>query len=214
MILPKTQIRPEGLNAIIMAVLATIVFAMLGWGFLSLIGLVLTGLVLNFFRDPERVIPDDPDAVVAPADGKVVKTGSMTDPLTGENRLVICIFMNVFNVHVNRMPVSGKIKAIKYFPGKFINASLDKASSDNERCAWLIRDEQDLDWTMVQIAGLVARRIVCLGEKGDVLRRGDRYGLIKFGSRVDLYLPSGYEITLNEGEKTIAGQTIIARKSK
>ncbi len=214
MIPPKTQIRPEGLNAIIVAVLATIVFALLGFGVLSLIGLVLTILVLNFFRDPERVVPDDPDVVVAPADGKVVKTCIMSDPITGEDRQAVCIFMNVFNVHVNRMPVRGTIEAIKYFPGKFFNASLDKASRDNERCAWLIRDEHGQEWTMVQIAGLVARRIVCLAEKGDSLNRGERYGLIKFGSRVDLYIPRGYEVTTVNGEKVLAGQSIIARKSK
>jgi phosphatidylserine decarboxylase len=214
MIPPKTQIRPEGLNAIIMAVLATIVFALLGWGLLSLMGLILTALVLNFFRDPERVGPDDPDLVVAPADGKVVKTGLMTDPVTGETREAVCVFMNVFNVHVNRMPVTGKIETIKYFPGRFINASLDKASTDNERCAWLIRDEHDQVWTMVQIAGLVARRIVCLAERGDSLSRGERYGLIKFGSRVDLYIPNGYRCDVGVGDKVAAGQTVIARKNK
>jgi len=213
MIPPKTQIRPEGLNAIIMVILGTIVFALHGWVFLSLMGLVLTGLVLNFFRDPERVVPDDQDIVVSPADGKVVKIGVMTDPFTGENRQAVCVFMNVFNVHVNRMPVSGKIESIRYYPGRFFNASLDKASTDNERCAWLIKDKSDQNWTMAQIAGLVARRIVCLAERGDFLERGDRYGLIKFGSRVDLYLPKGYEIKVSKGDKTIAGQTILARKS-
>ncbi|MFN2267751.1 MAG: phosphatidylserine decarboxylase family protein [Desulfonatronovibrio sp.] len=214
MIHSKTQIRLEGLNAIILSVLATIIFAMLEWGFLSLVSLIVTGLVLNFFRDPERVVPEDPDVVVAPADGKVVKTTTMEDPITGEDRQVICIFMNVFNVHVNRMPVAGKISAIKYFPGKFFNASLDKASKDNERCAWSIEDEHGKLWTMVQIAGLVARRIVPLAQKGDLLVRGQRYGLIKFGSRVDLYLPKGYEFSVFKGEKTLAGETIIARKNK
>ncbi|MFP4084097.1 MAG: phosphatidylserine decarboxylase family protein [Desulfonatronovibrio sp.] len=214
MIPPKTQIRPEGLNAIAMAVLITLVFALNGWGFMSLVGLVLTGFVLNFFRDPERVVPDEPEVAVAPADGKVVKVGTMTDPFTGQSRQTVCVFMNVFNVHVNRMPVTGNIEAIKYYPGKFINASLDKASKDNERCAWLVRDEHGRDWTMVQIAGLVARRIVCLAEKGDSLKRGERYGLIKFGSRVDLYLPEGYVSDVSVGEKVVAGQSILARKSK
>ncbi len=212
MIPPKIQIRPEGLNAIIMAVLMTVVFALLGWVFMSLAGIVFTGLVLNFFRDPERVAPDEPGAVVAPADGKVVKLDMMTDPITGEERQAVCIFMNVFNVHVNRMPVAGRIETIKYFPGKFFNASLDKASKNNERCAWLIRDEKNQTWTMVQIAGLLARRIVCLGEKGDELKCGERYGLIKFGSRVDLYLPDGYELQINVGDKVLAGQTVIAGK--
>lgn len=212
MIPPKIQIRPEGLNAIIMAVLMTVVFALLGWVFMSLAGIVFTGLVLNFFRDPERVAPDEPGAVVAPADGKVVKLDMMTDPITGEERQAVCIFMNLFNVHVNRMPVAGRIETIKYFPGKFFNASLDKASKNNERCAWLIRDEKNQTWTMVQIAGLLARRIVCLGEKGDELKCGERYGLIKFGSRVDLYLPDGYELQINVGDKVLAGQTVIAGK--
>ncbi len=214
MIPPNTQIRPEGLNAIIMALLTTLVMALLGWKLAALAGLVLTALVLNFFRDPERVVPDDPVIAVAPADGKVVKISRMADPFTGEDRTAVCIFMNVFNVHVNRMPVSGKIEKVKYYPGKFFNASLDKASKDNERCAWLIRDEHGHDWTMVQIAGLVARRIVCLAEKGDLLKRGERYGLIKFGSRVDLYLPKDYEPKIALGDKAAAGQTIIAGKAE
>ncbi|MFW6005261.1 MAG: phosphatidylserine decarboxylase, partial [Desulfonatronovibrionaceae bacterium] len=153
------------------------------------------------------------DAAVSPADGKVVSTSHMDDPFTGEKRRTICVFMNVFNVHVNRMPVSGRVEKISYFPGRFVNASLDKASTLNERCAWLLRDEQDRTWTMVQIAGLVARRIVPLAEKGDTVARGDRYGLIKFGSRVDLYLPRGYEPAVNQGDKVKAGESILARKT-
>ncbi len=207
------QIRPEGLNIISLTVLAALVFAFLGWAVASVVGLVAFFFALNFFRDPERVVPDTPGVVVAPADGRVVKVQSLPDPFTGEQRTAICIFMNVFNVHVNRFPLAGTVRAISYHPGKFVNASLDKASQDNERCALHFEDEDNHTWTMVQIAGLLARRIVCYAETGDKLSRGQRFGLIKLGSRVDLYLPQGYESIVNVGEKTIAGQSIIARKS-
>jgi phosphatidylserine decarboxylase len=149
---------------------------------------------------------------VSPADGKVIKVETMRDPLTGEDRTAICVFMNVFNVHVNRMPVAGRIARIAYFGGKFVNASFDKASTDNERNSLLIEDGDGKTWTMVQIAGLIARRIICWGEEGDTLGRGQRFGLIKFGSRVDLYIPTDYESIVRSGEKVFAGQTILARK--
>ena len=120
--------------------------------------------------------------------------------------------MNVVNVHVNRMPVAGKIEAIRYFPGAFFNAALDKASTDNERCAYLVRDEEDRPWVMVQVAGLVARRIVCRVEEGDSLARGERYGMIRFGSRVDLYLPPDYSAVVTNGDVVTAGESILARK--
>ena len=141
-----------------------------------------------------------------------IKIEPMSDPLTGEERTAVCVFMNVFNVHVNRMPVAGRIARISYFGGKFLNASFDKASTDNERNAMLIEDRDGKQWTMVQIAGLIARRIICWGEEGDELVRGQRFGLIKFGSRVDLYLPAGYAPAVRVGEKVFAGQTILARK--
>ena len=207
------HIRPEGLNIISLTVLATLVFSLLGWAIFSIIGLVAFFFALNFFRDPERVTPDAPGVAVAPADGRVVKVETMPDPFTGEQRTAICIFMNVFNVHVNRFPLTGTVRDISYHPGKFVNASLDKASLDNERCALHFEDEDSRTWTMVQIAGLLARRIVCYAETGDKLSRGQRFGLIKLGSRVDLYLPQGYESTVIVGDKTIAGQSIIARKN-
>jgi len=209
---PGFHIRPEGLNIISLTTLATLVFALMGWAWAALMGLVVFALALNFFRDPERVIPDDADVAVAPADGRVVLVQVMNDPFTGEEKTTVCIFMNVFNVHVNRLPVSGTVRTIKYYPGRFFNASLDKASRKNERCALDIVDQEARSWTVVQIAGFLARRIVCLAEKGDVLSRGQRFGLIKLGSRVDLYLPRDYKSVINTGEKTIAGQTIIARK--
>jgi phosphatidylserine decarboxylase len=192
--------------------MATLTFALLDCWFMATVLLLVLFLVLNFFRDPERVVPQEPGVAVSPADGKVIKVETMRDPLTGEDRTAICVFMNVFNVHVNRMPVAGRIARIAYFGGKFVNASFDKASTDNERNSLLIEDGDGKTWTMVQIAGLIARRIICWGEEGDTLGRGQRFGLIKFGSRVDLYIPTDYESIVRSGEKVFAGQTILARK--
>lgn len=208
----STGFSPEGLPFLCLSGFATVVMALMGWNLLALVGLVLVAFVGHFFRDPERVQPGDVDAVIAPADGKVIKTGKAVDPMSGEERQVVCVFMNVFNVHVNRMPISGKIENIQYIPGKFFNASLDKASEHNERNVIELVGKGNQRFTMVQIAGLVARRIVCFVEKGDKLKRGDRYGLIKFGSRVDLYYPDGYEPAVYVGDKVFAGETIVAKK--
>jgi phosphatidylserine decarboxylase len=210
MIKSHANLAPEGLPYIALAFLATLTFAFLEWWLLAIVFLALAGFTVNFFRDPERVIPREKDVAVAPADGKVVSVGPAKDPLTGEQMERICIFMNVFNVHVNRAPLAGTLREIKYTPGKFVNASLDKASEDNERCALGLTDEDGLHWTVVQIAGLVARRIVLRAEEGDDLARGERFGMIKFGSRVDLYLPAAYSSRLRVGDKTVAGQTIVA----
>jgi phosphatidylserine decarboxylase len=174
---------------------------------------VLTWFSAYFFRDPERVTPSAPDLAMSPADGKVIGIGPHTDPFTGEERTRIAIFMNVFSVHVNRSPVEAEVEAIHYHPGKFLNASFDKASSDNERCAYLLRDADGKAWTMIQIAGLIARRIVCRTDKGDRLARGQRYGLIRFGSRVDLFIPAGYTPVCAVGDQVFAAQSIVARKN-
>jgi phosphatidylserine decarboxylase len=209
---PSIGLSLEGLPFIFFTTIATLTFALLHSWFMALLLLVALFFVLNFFRDPERVVPREPDAAVSPADGKVIKVETMRDPLTGEDRTAICVFMNVFSVHVNRMPVAGSIARISYFGGKFLNASFDKASTDNERNALLIEDADGRNWTVVQIAGLIARRIICWGEEGDSLARGQRFGLIRFGSRVDLYLPAEYAPCVHIGEKVFAGQTILARK--
>ncbi|WP_031483647.1 phosphatidylserine decarboxylase family protein [Maridesulfovibrio frigidus] len=210
---PSVGVSLEGLPYIFLSAFATVCFAILDCWFMTLVLLGLTAFIGHFFRDPERVAPEDVDAVVSPADGKVIKVEYSDDPLTGEMRQSICIFMNVFNVHVNRMPVSGKIERVRYIPGKYFNASFDKASTDNERNVIEIIGKGNQRFTMVQIAGLVARRIVCWAEKADKLKRGDRYGLIKFGSRVDLYLPEGYETLVQVGDKVVAGETSLARKA-
>lgn len=206
--------RLEGLPYILLAAFATLVFAILECWFMALLLLGLTCFIGHFFRDPERVQPDDPDCAVSPADGKVIKVEPMVDPISGQKRTTVCIFMNVFNVHVNRMPVSGTIGKILYIPGAFFNASFDKASEDNERCAIEVVGKGNKRFTMVQIAGLIARRIVCLAEKGDKLGRSERFGLIKFGSRVDLYLPDGYSPVVHVGDTVIAGETPVAVKDQ
>ncbi|NCD24577.1 MAG: phosphatidylserine decarboxylase family protein [Deltaproteobacteria bacterium] len=209
---PSLGLSLEGVPFIFFTTVATVIFALIGCWIMAVALLVVLFLVLNFFRDPERVVPQDAGVAVSPADGKVVKVETMRDPLTGEDRTAICVFMSIFNVHVNRMPVAGRVGRIAYHGGKFFNASFDKASTDNERNSLLIEDRDGRTWTTVQIAGLIARRIICWAETGDELARGQRFGLIKFGSRVDLYIPSEYVPAVRVGEKVFAGQTILARK--
>lgn len=201
----------EGFPYIGLGIFVTVILAVLGWTFLTLAALALTILTLNFFRDPERVTPQASGLAVAPADGKIVFVGQAQDPATGQMRQKVSIFMNVFNVHVNRSPVAGKVEAITYFPGKFLNASLDKASEENERNQFHILDKDGHSWTVIQIAGLIARRIVCWAEEGDQVLRGQRIGLIKFGSRVDLYLPDAYEVCVSRDQQTCAGFTVMAK---
>ena len=210
---PICGLARDGLPIIGLLALATLVAALLRWPAPAVILLVLTAFSLQFFRDPDRAAPAEPGLAVAPADGVVCKLGEEADPLSGERRQVVCIFMNVFNVHVNRSPVDGIVAAVRYIPGKFFNASLDKASKDNERNALGIRDAGGGEWTVVQIAGLIARRIVCKAAVGDTLGRGERYGMIKFGSRLDVYLPHGYHAAVTMGQKTTAGVTVLARKA-
>lgn len=209
---PSIGIAPEGYHIIGIAALATLVSALLGCGILALICFAACVFSCNFFRDPERVIPGEADIAVSPADGRIIDLKSATDPISGEERPRVSIFMHVGNVHVNRAPIEGKVETIKYIPGKFFNASWDKASTDNERCAYLIKDNDGAAWTVVQIAGLIARRIVSRVEEGDEIKRGERFGLIKFGSRLDVYLPEGYKASVNIGETVLAGSSIIARK--
>ena len=204
-------IAKEGIPFILFFAFCTLIFALIDFKILSILFLAMTFFVLNFFRDPERYPPYEENVVVSPADGRVVEIKKVLDPISNIEKSRISIFMNIFNVHVNRSPVSGEIKEIKYIPGKFFNAELDKSSEKNERNLINIKSEQG-DFTVVQIAGLIARRIVCWVKKGDKVLIGQRIGMIKFGSRVDLYIPSGYEIEVHKGDKVIAGQTIVAKK--
>lgn len=209
---PSVGITPEGWPVIGLSAFSALIFALIGCPPLAVFFLVLVWFSCHFFRDPERVPPEETDLAVSPADGRVVRIETREDPLTGDRRTCVSIFMNVFSVHVNRAPVDADVERIVHYHGKFLNAAWDKASTDNERCSYLLRDREGLPWTMVQIAGFVARRIVCRVERGDALRRGQRYGMIRFGSRVDLYLPEEYTACVSIGERVFAGQTAVARR--
>ena len=211
-IFPK--IHAEGYKFLIIAVIITIILYTLS-DFLGLIGLVLTIWVYYFFRDPERVIIDDNNYLVSPADGEIIKVEEVDGPkeLGLENKKFnkISVFMNVFDCHVNRTPCAGKIEEILYKPGKFFNASLDKASEDNERNYFKIKDTDGNNVIVVQIAGLVARRIVCESNKDQELKQGDRIGMIRFGSRADVYYEN-YQPLVKVGQKAISGETLLAKK--
>ena len=165
--------------------------------------------VLQFFRDPPREVPGDANTVVSPADGRIVAVEKVHDPYLDRDAIKISVFMNVFNVHSNRSPVDGEVKQVWYKAGRFVNAALDKASSENERNALWIRAGADV--TCVQVAGLIARRILCYVKAGAKLERGQRYGFIRFGSRVDVYLPTNARIEAALGDKVYAASTILAR---
>lgn len=166
--------------------------------------------ILQFFRDPPRVVPQKANVVLSPADGKIVAVENVQDPYLKRDAIKVSVFMNVFNVHSNRSPVDGDIFDEWYFPGKFINASLPKASLDNERNALWIKTDNGIDITCVQVAGLIAKRILCHVKIGDHLVRGQRFGFIRFGSRVDVYLPLNTKINVNIGDKVYATLTILA----
>jgi phosphatidylserine decarboxylase len=172
---------------------------------------VVVLVVVQFFRDPPREVPDDPRAVVSPADGRIVAVERTRDPWLERDALKISVFMNVFNVHSNRAPVDGAVKKRWYHTGTFLNASLDKASVDNERNALWFRARSGQDVTCVQIAGLIARRILCYVDQGAELVRGERYGFIRFGSRVDVYLPLDAEVSAALGDTVYAAESVIAR---
>ena len=211
-IFPK--IHAEGYKFLVIAGIITILFYTLS-DFLGLIGLLLTVWVYYFFRDPERVIIEDDNYLVSPADGEVIKVEEVDGPkevgLDNKKFKKISIFMNVFDCHVNRTPCSGKVEEILYKPGKFLNASFDKASEDNERNFYKLKDQSGNDIVVVQIAGLIARRIVCETNNGQELNQGDRIGMIRFGSRADVYYEN-YEPLVKVGQRTISGETLLAKK--
>lgn len=207
---PHFGVSKEGLPFILFSVFSTLVLALLDWDLLAFVLLIVTFFVLHFFRDPERVVPVQANLALAPADGKVISIDQRPDPCSGESMTRVCIFMNIFNVHVNRAPVKGKVDSVVYHPGQFLNASLEKSSDQNERNTISLLDDEGRRVSMVQISGLIARRIVCWAETGDPLEKGQRVGLIKFGSRVDLYLPGAYSLQVQTGQRVFAGQTILA----
>ena len=211
-IFPK--IHSEGYKFLVISIFITILFYIFN-SFFGLVGLILTIWVYYFFRDPERISINDDKYLTSPADGEVLMVHEIDGPkelgLENKKFIKISIFMNVFDCHVNRTPCDGKISEIIYKPGKFLNASLDKASEENERNYYKIINNQNEDIIVVQIAGLVARRIVCEVSKDQELKQGDRIGMIRFGSRADVYFEN-YKTLVKVGQKTIAGETLLAKK--
>ncbi len=207
---PHPVIAREGWPFLALAVVVAALLTWLGWTVLAVLAWIAALFVLQFFRDPARTIPVDPKAVLAPADGRIVKVEKGRDPYLDRDALKISVFMNVFNVHSNRSPVDGKVVNRWYHAGSFLNAALDKASLENERNALHLRTAAGQDVTCVQIAGLVARRILCYVEPGAELARGQRYGFIRFGSRVDVYLDPSARPRVAVGDKVFATETILA----
>ncbi len=194
-------------------VVASLAAAVAGWVFAGFAWSVplwlLAVFVVQFFRDPPREVPQQTNAVLSPADGRIVKVEKSRDPYTAREALLISVFMNVFNVHSNRSPVDGAVERVEYSRGRFVNADLDKASTENERNAMvLVLDGERI--TVVQVAGLIARRILCYAKAGDRLARGQRYGFIRFGSRVDVYLPLAARPRVAVGDRVAATTTILA----
>ena len=207
----QLKIHNEGWVYLVSAIILTIIVIPF-FVFIGIFFAILSIYIFYFFRDPNRIIPLD-DFIVSPADGTITYIGETNNPLDIKNNnevyTKVSIFLSIFDVHVNRMPIDGTIKEIKYIPGKFINATLDKSSEQNEKNIIKISNG-NYDYFVVQIAGLIARRIVCNVNKNQDLKKGERIGIIKFGSRVDLYLPKSNKVLVSKGQKVIGGETIIS----
>ncbi len=206
----RIPIARSGYPFILASASATVVFVFLGFGVTAALGAAATVFIVFFFRDPEREVPRDPGAVVAPADGRVVSVETVSEsPFSQGSCRKIGIFMSVFNVHVNRMPYAGCIKAVRYSKGSFLAADRERASLINEQNAILLEVEPAHRITVVQVAGLIARRIVCKVRENEAVSKGQRFGLIRFGSRVDLYLPEAVPLRVCAGDRVQAGVSIM-----
>ena len=210
MLTPQVPVAKEGYPFIGFAGFCTLIFALLDCWIPASVFLVLTTFVLCFFRDPERFIPPQENVLVSPADGRILLVEKIdANEFTAGKGYKISIFMNVFNVHVNRIPFAGKVEDIIYTPGKFYSADSKKGGLHNEYCATVLTTPTGKAIAFVQVAGLIARRIVCWLEPGDLAKKGERYGLIRFGSRVDLYLPEETEIKVQPGQKVRGGESVL-----
>jgi phosphatidylserine decarboxylase len=205
----NTPIAVEGYPFIALAVFITVVLALLSWKIPAVFGLCSPRLILIFFRNPERIVPEGELMAVAPADGVVIYLGAAHEEHLDAEMLKISIFMSVFNVHINRSPLSGRVVDTFYKRGKFLDVRDTRATFENEQSGLVVETGEGARIVVVQVAGLIARRIVCYAEKGDMLTRGTRYGLIRFGSRLDVYLPQGSKLQVALGDKTVAGETIL-----
>lgn len=207
---PKIPVAKEGYPFIFFTAFVTLILALTSCSWAAYTGLAFTTFVLCFFRDPERFTPEKENAVVSPADGKVLSIEKLEDnTYLKAEAYKICIFMNVFNVHVNRAPCGGKVEKVLHTPGKFYSADSDKGGLLNEKCATIIQSDHGARVAFVQIAGLIARRIINWLEPQDIVTKGTRFGLIRFGSRVDVYLPADSAVAVEKGQKIRAGETII-----
>lgn len=207
---PHPIIAREGWPFLAGSILIAVLLSAFVGGIVAILAWIIALFVLQFFRDPPREVPQDVGAVLSPADGRIVAVERVNDPYVQRDAIKVSVFMNVFNVHSNRSPVDGTVQQVWYFPGKFVNADLDKASTENERNAVWLKTANGTDITSVQVAGLIARRILCYVKAGDVLARGQRYGFIRFGSRVDVYLPLDATVKVSIGDKVSATTTILA----
>ena len=207
---PHPIIAREGWPFLAIALVVAFLASAFAPGIVSFLAWIIALFVLQFFRDPAREIPQQANAVLSPADGRVIKVERTQDHYGEREAILVSVFMNVFNVHSNRSPVDGTIQKVQYFPGKFVNADLDKASLENERNAIVLNTTDGQIVTFVQVAGLIARRILCYVKAGDVLARGQRYGFIRFGSRVDVYLPLTASVKVAIGDKVSATTSILA----
>lgn len=208
---PHPILAKEGWPFIAISLFVTLLIYYLGNFWIALPFILISIFIIQFFRDPKREIPGDAAAILSPADGKVICVEQSMDVYQNKEALKISIFMNVFNVHSNRSPVDGEVISLQYYPGKFVNADFDKASTENERNAMIIKTADNQKITVVQVAGLIARRILCYTQVGNILSRGERYGFIRFGSRVDVYLPLNAKILVTIGQNIKATETIIAK---
>lgn len=207
----RIPVAREGFPFIGYSVFLTIVSALLGYPFITLLLVIVSTFILMFFRDPERLTPQIERGVISPADGKVIIVEkTMDERFASEEVLKISIFMNVFDVHVNRIPFNGSVEKITHIPGAFLAADNEKAHLNNEYCAVVLSTVDNRIITFVQIAGLVARRIVCRLDPGDQVSAGERFGLIRFGSRVDIYLPKSSHAAVKVGDKVTAGESLLA----
>jgi len=210
---PHPILAREGWPFLALAVALAVAFTWLGWWIVAVIAWIAVIFIAQFFRDPPRTIPQQEKIVLSPADGRVVMVRNARDPYLDRDALKISVFMNVFNVHSNRSPVDGTVVNRWYHPGSFVNAALDKASLENERNALQIRTPAGQDVTCVQIAGLIARRILCYVEPGATVTRGQRYGFIRFGSRVDVYVDPASKPCVAVGDVASASVTVLAELS-
>lgn len=209
---PTIPIALEGYPFIFFCAFTTLILALLVIPYAALPALAVTAFVTWFFRDPDRVTPEGGDVLVSPADGKVIAIEKTTDERFVHDQIhKVSIFMNIFNVHVNRFPLAGTVEQVRLRPGKFYSADSPRGALQNEYCALTVLTAGNLRYTVVQVAGLIARRIVCWAEKNDSLETGQRFGMIRFGSRLDLYLPLQVELDVKTGDRVRAGETVIGR---